>query len=123
MTYVDLNGDGYEEAVWTDAQGIEGSASGWYSSVVVYSMLPGDTVPRLVQTIASQVDDNSNGQVSLVSASRGGVVVARAEFSEDDAMCCPHADRIEQWRWNGQWLAEDVARRRVLPRREPAPVR
>lgn len=123
VTYVDLNGDGYEEAVWTDAQGIEGSASGWYSSVVVYSMLPGDTVPRLVQTIASQVDDNSNGQVSLVSASRGGVVVARAEFSEDDAMCCPHADRIEQWRWNGQWLAEDVARRRVLPRREPAPVR
>mgnify|MGYP000891285294 CR=1 FL=1 len=120
VTYVDLNGDGYEEAVWTDAEGIEDSGSGWYSSVEVYSMLPGDTVPRHVQTIGGQIDDNSDGQVSLVSASRRGVVVARAEFSEDDARCCPHADRIEQWRWNGQWLEEDVVRRRVVPRR-PVP--
>lgn len=110
---MDLTGDGYEEAVWLDAQGIEDSGSGWWSSVVVYTMLPGDVVPRLLQTMGWEEGDNSNGHLSLHSVDRSGIVLSRPIVTDDEPDCCPSTERVEFWRWNGTRFTEDVTRRRV----------
>jgi hypothetical protein len=110
---VDLTGDGYEEAVWLDAQAIEDSGSGWWSDVVVYTMLPVDVVPRLLQTMGGEEGDNSNGRLGLVSVDRDGIVLSRPIVTIDDAECCPSAERIEVWRWRNTRFVEDVSQRRI----------
>ncbi|MBK6578203.1 MAG: hypothetical protein IPG17_18785 [Sandaracinaceae bacterium] len=103
---MDLTGDGYEEAVWLDAQAIEDSGSGVHHA-------PVDVVPRLLQTMGGEEGDNSNGRLGLVSVDRDGIVLSRPIVTIDDAECCPSAERIEVWRWRNTRFVEDVSQRRI----------
>ena len=120
-TFADVTGDGWDEAIFVEVW--FSGASSMSTLVSVYSMLPGEHRPRQIHTFGSDPRFELNGgdtRVDLRTADANGLVLTRAVFTEDDAMCCPSSRRIETWRWNGRTFVEDVGalRREAIPMSE-----
>ena len=113
-TFADLTGDGWDEAIFVEVMFSGGTSVS--SFVSVYSMLPGEHRPRNVHHFGSDPRLEQYGgdtRLDLRSADANGLVLTRAVFTEDDAMCCPSRRRVETWRWNGRAFVEAVSARRV----------
>ena len=92
IVYVDLTGDGMEDAVVPVSSGGEGGDI----AVFVYGFVDGTLTELLkAQPEESSIDaDVENGQL----------VTTEGLFAEGDALCCPSTIRHTSYAWNGTAL-------------------
>jgi hypothetical protein len=106
--FADIDGDGTEDAVISNAVGTGGT--GQFSSVAVYTVRGGSVV-SLAEIPGG---DRGDGGIRHVALSGTAVIVDRNVLAEGDGACCASTWRRERWIWRDGQLVEDPAARGPL---------
>ena len=98
ITYVDLTGDGVDEAVVP----IGSTGEGANIAVFVYGYGPAglSELLRVIPESGSVKDNIANGKLTITEP----------VFAPGDAMCCPSQLRVSTYRWNGEALVVESQR-------------
>jgi hypothetical protein len=68
-----------------------------YANLYAFTSSPDPKRPRLLQRLANQDRQQPIG----LSTSRDRVVLKVAGYTKTEGFCCPTADVVKSWRWNG----------------------
>jgi hypothetical protein len=103
--FADIDGDGSEDAVISNALGTGGT--GQFSSIAIYTVRGGKVVP--LGEIPG--GDRGDGGIRHVAVTGSAVIVDRNVLAPGDGACCASTWQRERWVWRGGQLVEDLGAR------------
>src|SRR4051794_32529223 len=104
--FADIDGDGSEDAVISNALGTGGTRQ--FSSIAIYTVRGGGKVVPLGEIPGG---DRGDGGIRHVAVTGNAVIVDRNVLAPGDGACCASTWQRERWVWRGGQPVEDLGAR------------